>query len=208
MSDEKRGLVGLVKDYLATSKSKLSLSDAVEIAELTVASTEQKFLDVEYDGKVLRVEGESLEVGAVVSTVDENGVQLPVEDGEYVLPEYGTIVVAESKIVEIKPTEEQEEEVEKSEEDAEEAFDAEVSYNELASKIDALTEMMGKFSEKEDTDFDAKFAELKSEFEAQIKNEMKNIPAIGAENTKHNFGATQKSNGLNGFADKWKAARK
>ena len=49
---------------------------------------------------------ETLEVGAEVFVEDENGENVPAADGEYVLEDGRTVVVAEGKVTEIKEKEE------------------------------------------------------------------------------------------------------
>lgn len=77
-------------------KSILSFSDIKE----------EKMLDaLLQDGTKVRVDGETLEVGAAVFVVAEDGTEQPAPDGEHVLEDGTTIVVIEGKISEIRPIE-------------------------------------------------------------------------------------------------------
>lgn len=67
---------------------------------------EEKFLDVKLvDGTQLKVDGESLEIGAKVMVITEEG-EIPAPNGEYELEDGSKIEIAEGVISEVKGIEE------------------------------------------------------------------------------------------------------
>ena len=71
-----------------------------------IKSLLMQFATVKSDKGDLVYNTESLEVGSEVYTEDENGENVPAADGEYVLEDGRTVVVAEGKVTEIKEKEE------------------------------------------------------------------------------------------------------
>ena len=60
----------------------------------------QKFLDVKTsDGKLLTTPADTLEVGVEILAVDEEGNQVPVEDGDFSLEDGTSITVKGGKVV-------------------------------------------------------------------------------------------------------------
>ena len=170
-------------------ESVLSLDEALELAKMATDSVDVKFKDIMIGEKLMRVEGDELEVGSAVVWVSEDESMSDVEDGEYEVLEVGTVVIKDNRIEEIKPVEE--EVVEEVVEDAPVAFDAEASYKEMVEMIEALKaliEGLKPSEEKEEVDVEAKLAEMKANFEDQIKA----IPAMSAEGVKQNFSDNKK----------------
>ena len=71
-----------------------------------IKSLLMQFATVKSDKGDLVYNTESLEVGSEVYTEDESGENVPAADGEYVLEDGRTVVVAEGKVTEIKEKEE------------------------------------------------------------------------------------------------------
>jgi len=103
-----------------------------EIKKLLFSETEQKFEDAKLvDGTIVRYE--SLEIGAALSVVGEDGEVIPAPDGEHEL-ESGDIVRTEGGvIVEIMTPEPVEEEI-----TAEEKFDSEGFKADILSAVSEL----------------------------------------------------------------------
>lgn len=80
---------------------------------------EQKFLDITtMDGKQLQTQADLIEVGVEVFALDENGNQIPAENGYYDLEDGTVINILDGKIVEIATKEEEIKDVESPVEDA------------------------------------------------------------------------------------------
>ena len=125
--------------------SELVGSKLPEIKKLLFSETEEKFEDAKLvDGTIVRYE--SLEIGAALSVVGEDGEVVPAPDGEHEL-ESGDIVRTEGGvIVEImtpEPVEEEAEEEKEEEmaaEETEEKFDAEGFKADILSAVSELIE--------------------------------------------------------------------
>lgn len=176
MSKNKNTVLEVLAEALSNAGAKISLSDAAEITKVVAENTEHKFLDLPYEDKMLRVEGDVLAVDAVISWVDAEGVLSELEDGEYAVEGQGTIVVASSIITEIKPEEEAEEE------EVVEEFNAEESMKAMKAELDAFKELItNKFSEQ------VKLEDIKAELSADFAEQIKSIPAMTAESVKADF---------------------
>jgi hypothetical protein len=129
--------------YLSKKKgnehSELVGAKLPEIKRLLFSETEQKFEDAKLvDGTIVRYE--SLEIGAALSVVGEDGEIVPAPDGEHEL-ESGDIVRTEGGvIVDIMSPEPVAEEAEEVEEEmaAEEKFDAEGFKADILSAVSEL----------------------------------------------------------------------
>jgi hypothetical protein len=125
--------------------SELVGSKLPEIKKLLFSETEEKFEDAKLvDGTIVRYE--SLEIGAALSVVGEDGEVVPAPDGEHEL-ESGDIVRTEGGvIVEImspEPVEEEageEKEEEMAAEETEEKFDSEGFKADILSAVSELIE--------------------------------------------------------------------
>ena len=125
--------------------SELVGSKLPEIKKLLFSETEEKFEDAKLvDGTIVRYE--SLEIGAAISVVGEDGEVVPAPDGEHEL-ESGDIVRTEGGlIVEImspEPVEEEAEEEKEEEmaaEETEEKFDSEGFKADILSAVSELIE--------------------------------------------------------------------
>ena len=125
--------------------SELVGSKLPEIKKLLFSETEEKFEDAKLvDGTIVRYE--SLEIGAALSVVGEDGEVVPAPDGEHEL-ESGDIVRTEGGvIVEImspEPVEEEAEEEKEEEmaaEETEEQFDSEGFKADILSAVSELIE--------------------------------------------------------------------
>jgi hypothetical protein len=125
--------------------SELVGSKLPEIKKLLFSETEEKFEDAKLvDGTIVRYE--SLEIGAALSVVGEDGEVVPAPDGEHEL-ESGDIVRTEGGvIVEImtpEPVEEEAEEEKEEEmaaEETEEKFDSEGFKADILSAVSELIE--------------------------------------------------------------------
>jgi len=125
--------------------SELVGSKLPEIKKLLFSETEEKFEDAKLvDGTIVRYE--SLEIGAALSVVGEDGEIVPAQDGEHEL-ESGDIVRTEGGvIVEImspEPVEEEageDKEEEMAAEEIEEKFDAEGFKADILSAVSELIE--------------------------------------------------------------------
>jgi len=125
--------------------SELVGSKLPEIKKLLFSETEEKFEDAKLvDGTIVRYE--SLEIGAALSVVGEDGEVVPAPDGEHEL-ESGDIVRTEGGlIVEVmspEPVEEEAEEEKEEEmaaEETEEKFDAEGFKADILSAVSELIE--------------------------------------------------------------------
>ena len=123
--------------------SELVGSKLPEIKKLLFSETEEKFEDAKLvDGTIVRYE--SLEIGAALSVVGEDGEIVPAPDGEHEL-ESGDIVRTEGGvIVEIMTpepvAEEAEQEEEMAAEETEEKFDSEGFKADILSAVSELIE--------------------------------------------------------------------
>ena len=125
--------------------SELVGSKLPEIKKLLFSETEEKFEDAKLvDGTIVRYE--SLEIGAALSVVGEDGEVVPAPDGEHEL-ESGDIVRTEGGvIVEIMSPEpvaeeaEEEKEEEMAAEETEEKFDSEGFKADILSAVSELIE--------------------------------------------------------------------
>jgi len=132
---------------LFIKKQGMNISELVgaklpEIKKLLFSETEEKFEDAKLaDGTIVRYE--SLEIGAALSVVGEDGEVVPAPDGEHEL-ESGDIVRTEGGvIVEImspEPVAEEAEEEKEEEMAAEEKFDAEGFKADILSAVSELIE--------------------------------------------------------------------
>ena len=85
---------------------------------------EIKLMDVQTkDGKTLSTPSDKLEIGAVLYSIDDQGNQIPVEDGSYELEDGSTIEIKESVITEIANSMEESKEDELADEAKPEAED-------------------------------------------------------------------------------------
>jgi len=123
----------------------------------------------------------SLEVGAEVKVMDENGESVPVFDAEHELSDGTIVVTVDGKITEIKPKSEMAEEV-KEEEKVEEVKEEEMAEDVVV--VDAPEDIKGYVDSKID-ELLAIIAELKSSIESakpEVEVEMKKKPATMADN--------------------------
>ena len=99
---------------------------------------EVKLTDVQTkDGKTLSTETEVLEIGSVLYGVDDQGNQIPVEDGSYELEDGKTIEVKDSIVTEIAEASEEVDEVEVEEEMSEAPVEEEVKIEEEGSDTES-----------------------------------------------------------------------
>jgi hypothetical protein len=193
MTDTKNGLVSKFKELLSTSKTPLTMSEAVELSQMATKNANQQFKDVKIGEDTLRIDGDEMKEGVAVAWVDAEGNMTPIENEEITIPEDKVVlVVKDSLIVEVKPVEAEMSEADKKKAADKEAadkkaaegdggeFNAEDSYKKLESKIDAI----GSKFEKANNE---KFSELTKSMTESIKAEFKNIPALSGESTKQNF---------------------
>lgn len=80
------------------------MSKLTKIKEL-LKSMLQVFGEISTDGGVIVFDGDELEAGMNVMGIDEEGNELPLEDGEYRTEDKKIIVVADGRVVEIKDDE-------------------------------------------------------------------------------------------------------
>ena len=82
---------------------KEKIKSLLTFAAETAVETATQTIDVETaDGNKYTINAADAVVGADIYSIDGNGVQTPVADGEYVLTDGRTIVVASGKITEVK----------------------------------------------------------------------------------------------------------
>ena len=122
--------------------SELVGSKLPEIKKLLFSETEEKFEDAKLvDGTIVRYE--SLEIGAALSVVGEDGEVVPAPDGEHEL-ESGDIVRTEGGLIvevmspEVEEEAEEEKEEEMAAEETEEKFDAEGFKADILSAVSEL----------------------------------------------------------------------
>jgi hypothetical protein len=122
--------------------SELVGSKLPEIKKLLFSETEEKFEDAKLvDGTIVRYE--SLEIGAALSVVGEDGEVVPAPDGEHEL-ESGDIVRTEGGLIvevmspEVEEEAEEEKEEEMAAEETEEKFDAEGFKADILSAMSEL----------------------------------------------------------------------
>jgi len=99
--------------WLAEQGRKLTQEEVVDLTSVMLAdkAEEQKFIDIQVEDKVLRIDAEVPEKDAAVSWVDAEGNLTDVEDGEIVVnidEKPVTLVIADRKISEIKEIDEAE----------------------------------------------------------------------------------------------------
>jgi len=123
---------------------------------------EVKLTDVQTkDGKTLSTETEVLEIGSVLYGVDDQGNQIPVEDGSYELEDGKTIEVKDSIVTEIAEASEEVDEVEVEEEMSEAPVEEEVKVEE------------GSDTESRISKLEADLAELMSMMQSMSENSVK-----------------------------------
>lgn len=94
------------------------------------------FNSVSTDKGAVVYEGDELEVGASVHGVDEEGNEIPLEDGNYVAENGDTIVIADGKVTDIiKPEDKPAEESEEKEQFSSKKLEFEESYNDIFRAI-------------------------------------------------------------------------
>ena len=108
-----QGLFRIIETKLEmnSNKPKEEISENKNISFMSklkdrIKSLLMQFATVKTDKGDLVYNTESLEVGSEVYTEDENGENVPAADGEYILEDGRTVVVAEGKVTEIKEKEE------------------------------------------------------------------------------------------------------
>lgn len=128
----------------------------------------QVFGEITTDGGVLIYDGEELEIGLEVHSIDEEGNEIPVEDGEYTTEDGYIITVAEGKIADIQEVEvivepEPEAEPEAQENEGEEPMPSEEPDED--EKDAKIAELEAKIAElqAENEELKAKIAELEQE---------------------------------------------
>ena len=108
-----QGLFRIIETKLemSSNKPKEEISENKNISFMSklkdrIKSLLMQFATVKSDKGDLVYNTESLEVGSEVYTEDENGENVPAADGEYILEDGRTVVVAEGVVTEIKEKEE------------------------------------------------------------------------------------------------------
>jgi len=211
MSKEKKGIVKKFMELISTNKESLTMSEVVELSQELVKKAGLKLKEYTVGDKTLRVEGETLEEGAAVAWVDENGEMIPIENEEITVADGDktvVIVVKDSTISEIKEPAKEDDEEEMSEEEKKKKeeeekkkleeeekkkkkneFNAEEAYNELNEKFDKLSETLTKGQ-------DDKF----SKFSEDLLSEIKSIPALKGEGVKNDFSSGSGADSENKFS--------
>lgn len=134
---------------------------------------------------------DKVEVGVDVYTYDENGEKITAPDGEYMIPEMGTVVVEGGKVKEIKPIEQPEPEVEvdvepemekeveqKMEKDETiEKFKSELQlisdkYDKLITVVEGMFKALEKFSEQPVQKEETKEIEIKPSLVSDKKSKV------------------------------------
>ncbi len=223
MSKE-NGLVAKFREMISTAGEKLSVSEAIELAELATSATELKFVDVTVGDKNYKVEGDSIEVGAVISEVKEDESLGEVEDGEYELvvvdAEPIRVVVKDSKIDDVLAkidevsAEEEVVEVVAEEEVVAEVEEEEMKYSEermakLEAEVAKLTELVASMtSADEEGKLDAKLSEMKESIEISLKEEISNVPAMGMERVKQSFSSKAEKSNPNDLVSRFREINK
>jgi len=198
-------------ELISTNKESLTMSEVVELSQELVKKAGLKLKEYTVGDKTLRVEGETLEEGAAVAWVDENGEMIPIENEEITVADGDktvVIVVKDSTISEIKEPAKEDDEEEMSEEEKKKKeeeekkkleeeekkkkkneFNAEEAYNELNEKFDKLSETLTKGQ-------DDKF----SKFSEDLLSEIKSIPALKGEGVKNDFSSGSGADSENKFS--------
>lgn len=123
---------------------------------------EVKLTDVQTkDGKILSTETETVEIGSVLYGVDDQGNQIPVEDGSYELEDGKTIEVKESIVTEI---------AESTTEAVEEVTEEDMSEEPI---VEEVTKEEGDDSETRLSKLEADVAELMSMLQSMSENSQK-----------------------------------
>ena len=181
---EKSGLE-LFQEWFKGVTAKFSKEEIVEVNKVLLDG-EQKFLDVKDSaGKILRIDEDSIRIGASVVWVDDEGVESDVPDGELILVDDGkTVTIKDGEITEVADTEDGD----TGAEDVEARLSAiEKEVAKLPETImNAITE---KFSSAEDT---AKLIEKTMEAKfSEVTEELKKLPAFKGKTTKQNFSSEE-----------------
>lgn len=143
-----------------------SLKKTINILLGKTEEAEVKLTDVKTkDGKTISSPADKLDIGVEVYTVDDQGNQIPAEDGEYVLEDGTNVTILGGVVTEIEAaSEEAVEDAELSDEDKKKAEDDAKAKEEADKKKkeeDAAADSSGKVDENPDTE--ARISKLEKE---------------------------------------------
>jgi hypothetical protein len=170
----KKGLIEKIKEQLASLLKSEKTFAQIQAGEMTITSKDEEFT-----------------VGSEVYTVDQDGNNIPLADGEYKADDGTKMVVSGGKITEIKKEEvEVETETETEEVEAKEHYGKEKEMGSMEKRMEeiemAITEMMKKmeeFGKKEEVMME-KFSKLSS-LPADEKITQKNVEFKSIEEKKN-----------------------
>jgi hypothetical protein len=154
--------------------TKKSLIEKIKEQLASLLSSERKFAQIQCGEMTITTKDDQFTVGSEVFTVDQDGNNIPLADGEYKADDGTMMVVAGGKLTEIKKSEMDESEkpeLEISVESGEMATETEMGYTmeKRMEKLEmAVMEMMKKFEE-----FGKKETEMAQKFSALLPNEDK-----------------------------------
>jgi hypothetical protein len=158
--------------------TKKSLIEKIKEQLASLLSSEKKFAQIQVGEMTITTKDDQFTVGSEVFTVDQDGNNIPLADGEYKADDGTMMVVSGGKLTEIKKSEEGESEkpevdvsIESKEhygEDKEEKKMGDTMEKRMEKLEMAVMEMMKKFEE-----FGKKETEMAQKFSALLPNEDK-----------------------------------
>lgn len=145
MPQETKSLKVKFGEFLSEVGRKLTEQEVVELTSVMLED-EQKFVEVQVEDKILRIDAEKPEVGASVSWVNEEGEMMEVENGSIPVSigeENMILVIEDRKIAEIQSVEEAE-----STEEAEQEMSSEENASEESTSEDSVESQISKLKEE------------------------------------------------------------
>lgn len=195
MSKENKTIKVQFGELLSKIGRKLTKEEIVELNSVMLSdeATNQKFVDIEVDGKILRIDADKPEEGAAVSWVDAEGNLTDVENGEIVvtIDEKEMILVVEDRVIKSVK------DVESAEESP--AAEEEMSTEETSSLKKEVADLKTILPTMIKDAIEARMTESAKtqteKFAAIIDEKLKEIPAFNGEEISTNLSKENTSKG-------------
>jgi len=196
MAKEEKSLKVKFGEWLKEQGAKLTQEEVVEMTSVMLENEgeEQKFVDVQVDDKILRINAEVPEEGAAVSWVDAEGNMMDVEDGEYPIEFDGKnwIVTIEDRVIksikdiaEAESSEEAEQEMSSEENTEEQGPSLSEQFTELKESIP------GMIAEAIQANLSAHSDKQQKVFSTIVDAKLKGLPAFPQDEVDANLSSNE-----------------